>query len=61
MNEPDTFPLIALQPVHAARQSWVALHWLATRPVDGVVLQRLLDTIPCIVPADPPTIDVSLA
>ncbi len=70
MNESDTFPLLALEPVHDARHTWVALHWLATRPFDSAVLERLLvdcslagilDTLPCIVPANPLAIDASLA
>jgi len=70
MNAPHVFPLIALQPVHDARHAWVALQVVAERPCDGATLQRLLedhalagvlDILPCIVPADPLTIDPALA
>jgi hypothetical protein len=70
MNAPHVFPLIALQPVHDVRHAWVALQVVDERPCDGATLQRLLedralagvlDILPCIVPADPFTIDPALA
>lgn len=70
MRMADTFPLITLQPALNSGNVWVALLLEGDRPLDGASLTRVLndcalaevlDTIPCVVLADPGLIDAGLA
>ncbi|MDP1651933.1 MAG: HDOD domain-containing protein [Rhodocyclaceae bacterium] len=66
----DNFPLITLQPALNSGNAWVALLLEGDHPLDGAMLARVLnggglaevlDTVACIVLADPERIDPGLA